>query len=82
MAGVGPLEPNKGYRDAIWALDKLKLTDDQNLILTVHFYEPMEFTHQGASWAKGEATPAISTRTAGQYSRSSMSAYRWLTIER
>lgn len=27
---------------------------DQNLIASVHFYEPFEFTHQGASWVKNE----------------------------
>src|SRR5579859_5766880 len=41
------------FWNAIWALDKLQLPDDKNLILTVHFYDPFEFTHQGASWAKG-----------------------------
>jgi endoglucanase len=46
---VGPAQWN-----AIWALDKLELPkDDHNLILTVHFYDPFEFTHQGASWVKG-----------------------------
>lgn len=28
----------------------LELPDDENLIATFHFYEPFEFTHQGASW--------------------------------
>jgi endoglucanase len=46
---VGP-----GQWNAIRALDKLKLPkDDRHLILTVHFYDPFEFTHQGASWVKG-----------------------------
>jgi endoglucanase len=45
---VGP-----GQWNAIRALDKLKLPDDSNLILTVHSYDPFQFTHQGASWVKG-----------------------------
>ena len=32
------------------ALPHLQLPSDPNLILTVHTYEPFEFTHQGASW--------------------------------
>ncbi len=35
-------------------LAKLNLpSDDRNLIATFHYYEPFEFTHQGAEWAKG-----------------------------
>jgi endoglucanase len=39
------------FWNGIWALPKLKLPDDPNLILTVHFYDPFKFTHQGAPWA-------------------------------
>lgn len=43
---VGP-----GHWNAISHLEKLKLPEnDRNLIVTVHFYEPFNFTHQGTSW--------------------------------
>ncbi len=44
---VGP-----GQWNGIGALEKLELPeDDRSLIVTVHYYSPMEFTHQGAAWA-------------------------------
>ncbi|OWK36038.1 glycoside hydrolase family 5 protein [Fimbriiglobus ruber] len=45
---VGP-----GQWNGIWALEKLTLPKDDHLIVTVHFYDPFEFTHQGAPWAAG-----------------------------
>jgi endoglucanase len=48
---VGPTQWN-----SIGALDKLELPRaDRNLIVTVHSYEPYEFTHQGAPWDKNAA---------------------------
>jgi hypothetical protein len=45
---IGP-----GLWNGIGALDKLALPeDDPNLIVTVHYYEPMPFTHQGAPWSR------------------------------
>ena len=38
--------------NGIESLNTLKLPDnDRNIIVTVHFYHPMQFTHQGAAWA-------------------------------
>lgn len=45
---IGPANWN-----SIHALDKLDLPEnDRHIIVTVHYYLPMSFTHQGASWAK------------------------------
>ena len=38
----------------ISALNDLEIpNDEQNLIITVHYYEPFHFTHQGAEWSDG-----------------------------
>jgi endoglucanase len=45
---IGP-----GNWNGIESLPTLKLPEnDQNIIVTVHFYHPMQFTHQGAPWSK------------------------------
>ena len=44
---IGP-----AFWNSIDHLSELELPDDdRNLIVTVHYYKPMEFTHQGAAWA-------------------------------
>ncbi|RMF44217.1 MAG: glycoside hydrolase family 5 protein [Planctomycetota bacterium] len=48
----------------IRALPDLRLPDDPRLIVTVHMYEPFEFTHQGASWV-GDRVRSIRDRTWG-----------------
>jgi endoglucanase len=45
---IGP-----GNWNGIESLNTLKLPEnDRNIIVTVHFYHPMRFTHQGAPWAR------------------------------
>ena len=43
---IGPPDWN-----GIRTLPELDLPDDPRLIVTVHMYNPFDFTHQGASWA-------------------------------
>lgn len=44
-------------------LDDMPLYDDDNLIYTFHFYDPMLFTHQGADWP----TPSMADITGVPY---------------
>lgn len=45
---VGP-----GFWNSVDHLKELELPEkDRNLIVTVHYYKPMSFTHQGASWSE------------------------------
>ena len=44
------------FWNAIYALGTLDLPEgDHHIIATVHYYTPMPFTHQGASWSKETA---------------------------
>jgi endoglucanase len=46
---VGP-----GHWNNLGHLDKLSLPEaDRRLIVTIHYYSPMELTHQGAPWVAG-----------------------------
>ena len=58
---VGPVGWN-----AIGDLPTLVLPeDDRHLIVTVHYYSPFHFTHQGASWAGAEAQEWLGTKWTG-----------------
>jgi len=58
---IGPAEFN-----GIDALPGLVLpAGDGNLIVTVHYYQPMTFTHQGATWLGGQAQDWLGTTWLG-----------------
>ena len=42
-------------------LSKLILPEDDHLILTMHYYNPFSFTHQGAEWVGSEADQWLGT---------------------
>jgi endoglucanase len=57
---VGPVQWN-----SISSLPGLELPkDDKNIIVTVHFYEPFHFTHQGAEWVPN-SNPWLGTKWLG-----------------
>jgi endoglucanase len=46
---IGPADWN-----SLGALEDLSLpSDDRHIIVTFHYYNPFQFTHQGAEWASG-----------------------------
>ena len=48
---IGPVQWNSLHQ-----LDTLELPEkDRHIIVTFHYYDPMRFTHQGASWVPGMA---------------------------
>ncbi len=53
---IGP-----GNWNSVGNINELQLPADSFLIATVHYYEPMQFTHQAAPWIKGSA-PWLGTR--------------------
>lgn len=38
------------------SLNDLVIPDDHNIIVTYHYYNPFQFTHQGAEWVNGSET--------------------------
>jgi endoglucanase len=44
-----------GEWGGIGAMNRLQLPDDNRLIFTFHYYNPFEFTHQGAEWVSGSS---------------------------
>ncbi len=65
LAAIRKIDPGRtvfvgpGRWNSISELPSLRLPADDNLIVTVHNYDPFYFTHQGATWA-GDDVKALS----------------------
>jgi endoglucanase len=58
---IGPTQWNNAN-----ALSALRLPNDANLIVTIHNYEPFNFTHQGATWVSPVPPTGVSCCNATQ----------------
>jgi len=59
---IGPGDYNSV--DSIGELTRLP-QDDRNIIVTVHYYSPFQFTHQGASWVDADSDAWLGTTWEG-----------------
>src|SRR5262249_13761162 len=65
---IGP-----GHWDGIDHLNNLRLPeDDRGLIVTVHYYSPLHFTHQNASWISGSTSWTGTTWTGTKLQRQAL----------
>jgi len=55
LIGTAPWGGLEGVSNLVWP-------DDEYLILTVHYYNPFQFTHQGAEWVGGNPDAWLGTQ--------------------
>ncbi|MCU0339864.1 MAG: cellulase family glycosylhydrolase [Spirosomaceae bacterium] len=48
--------------NALSGVRELEIPNDPNLILSIHYYDPFEFTHQGADWVGTNANAWLGTK--------------------
>jgi len=59
---IGPAGGN-----AIYSLRRLEIPkDDRNIIVSVHYYDPSQFTHQGAEWVGEKSKEWLGTTWTGE----------------
>lgn len=75
--------------NSIYELSRTERLADENIIYTVHFYEPFLFTHQGATWVGDQVAttgvpfpyiadkfPTMNPKTKGTWGETNYSQYR------
>ncbi|WP_214071929.1 cellulase family glycosylhydrolase [Mucilaginibacter sp. dw_454] len=75
--------------NSIYELSRTERMADENIVYTVHFYEPFLFTHQGASWVgdqvattgvpfpySAENFPTMNAKTKGTWGETNYYQYR------
>ena len=67
------------YWSSIDELVKMKPYKDSNLIYTIHFYEPLLFSHQGTDWMAG-AEDFADVRIPFPYDKSKLPKYKGETV--
>jgi len=73
---IGPAEWN-----GLQALDELTLpADDRHIIVTFHYYNPFQFTHQGAEWVQG-AESWLGTEWKGSSAEKQVLQFDFKTVE-
>jgi endoglucanase len=74
---IGPV----GYNNASELANLVIPANDQRLIVTVHNYDPFQFTHQGTTWNKGSAawlgTKCCSPEQIAEITKPMDIAYAW-----
>jgi endoglucanase len=58
---------------SLYGLQRLNLPDDPNLVATFHYYEPYDFTHQGADWF--DDPPPVGLRWGSPQDRATLRAH-------
>ncbi len=54
---IGP-----GNYNAVGSMRQLEIPNDKNLIVSIHYYNPFQFTHQGADWIGGDSKSWLGTK--------------------
>lgn len=64
-----PVIMSSAWGDDVNALHDLELPDDRYVVPTIHYYDPYEFTHQGAFFTKTALPTGVTFGSAADYAK-------------